>query len=44
MTIFKNEIDSIFVFSFAFLMCFKVFHWIIRDRIDYVIANMITLH
>lgn len=36
MTIFKNDIDSVFVFAFAFLMTFKIFHWILRDRIDYV--------
>lgn len=40
MTIFKNDIDSVFVFSFATLMTLKVFHWILRDRIDYVIINI----
>ena len=36
MTIFKNEIDSIFVFAFANLITIKIFHWILRDRIEYV--------
>lgn len=41
MTIFKNEIDSIFVFAFANLITIKIFHWILRDRIEYVRIQLI---
>lgn len=36
MTIFRDELDARFVLCFAGLMAVKAFHWIARDRIDYV--------
>lgn len=38
MTIFRNDIDSTVAFIFAGLMISKAFHWVLRDRIDYVCA------
>lgn len=36
MTIFKDELDVRFVLKFAGLLILKGFHWIARDRVDYV--------
>jgi E3 ubiquitin-protein ligase synoviolin len=42
MTIFKDEIDSTFIFAFSFLMTIRVFHWILRDRIEFVSAELVS--
>jgi E3 ubiquitin-protein ligase synoviolin len=37
MTIFRSEFDARFAIVFAGLILVKGFHWIIRDRVDYVL-------
>ena len=36
MTIFRDELDSKFVICFAGLLAVKAFHWITRDRVDFM--------
>lgn len=36
LTIFKDEFDSAFVLLFVSLLFFKVFHWLVSDRIELV--------
>lgn len=36
MTIFRNEFDAKFAFIFASLIICKGFHWVARDRVDYM--------
>lgn len=36
MTIFRNEFDSKFALVFAGLILCKGFHWILRDRVEYM--------
>lgn len=43
MTIFRNEFDAKFAFIFAGLIICKAFHWVTRDRVDYVQHNISKL-
>jgi len=36
MTIFRDELDARFVIMFSMLLVLKAFHWLGRDRVDYV--------
>lgn len=36
MTIFRNEFDAKFAFIFAGLILCKGFHWVLKDRVDYM--------
>lgn len=36
MTIFRDELDAKFVICFAGLLAVKAFHWITRDRVDFM--------
>lgn len=36
MTIFRDEFDAKFVLIFSTVLFIKGFHWIARDRVDYV--------
>lgn len=36
MTIFRSDFDSSIAFIFTGLLVCKAFHWIARDRVDYV--------
>jgi hypothetical protein len=35
-TIFRGEFNISFAFSFCFLLLVKIFHWIFKDRVDYL--------
>lgn len=36
MTIFRDEFDARFAFFFAILLAAKIFHWLLKDRLDFV--------
>ena len=36
MTIFREEFDTRFVFFFCLLLSMKIFHWLAKDRLDYM--------
>lgn len=36
MTIFKDELSQKFILTFFLVMCIKSFHWVARDRVDYM--------
>lgn len=36
MTIFREEFDTRFAFFFCLLLAVKMFHWLVKDRLDYV--------
>lgn len=36
MTIFREEFDTRFAFFFCLLLAMKIFHWLTKDRLDYM--------
>lgn len=40
MTIFKSEIDSLFLAQFALLISIKMLHWLAQDRVEYVSVDV----
>jgi hypothetical protein len=39
MTMFKEEIDAKFIYAFALLFVAKLFLWVVRDRVEWVLPS-----